>query len=336
MQLNRVRAIGLVAVGAAIAVVGTVFTLRGNKPAATVTRGDGSSGTAAVGETSGDGLPRTVTADGKTYTLRDDVTTVLFMGVDVNSDYVPDGSLLTVGTGGRSDALMLAILYDNDHTASLLQISRDSIVSVDVYSSKTDKFLYRADMQITMQYAMGGSDRRSSWLTKNKVGELLNGLNIDYGISLKMDGMPALVEALGGIRITMPEDYTVIDPAFVQGETVLLDGAQAYRFARYRDTDCSGSNDDRMSRQQLLLGAVLEQMASAEQESYEHIIKAAEPYMYSDVDAETMQSLSRYTFGGSSKVPGETVLSEDGLHDEYIVDYAGLDSLILQLFYTEA
>lgn len=91
-----------------------------------------------------------------------------------------------------------------------------------------------------------------------------------------------------------------------------------------------------MARQQQLLGAVLEQMAAAGQEDYRRIIDAAEPYMYSDVDVETMQALSRYAFTGSSKVPGETVLSEDGLHDEYIVDHAGLDALILQLFYTEA
>ena len=334
MRIHKTLALGILAAAAAAALAGGALALSQTRQPAAVTRGE-SAPPAQAQQPSGEGLPKTLTLGGRSYALRDDITTVLFMGVDVNSDYDPAPGLLTVGTGGRSDVLLLAILYEEDETSSLLQISRDSIVSVDVYSSKTDTFLYSADMQITMQYAMGGSDRRSVRLVKNKVGEMLGGLAIDYGISLKMDGMAPLAEVLGGIPVTMTADYTAIDPAFTEGASLRLTGEQAYRFARWRDTTHSGGNDDRMARQRRLLSGVLDCLSQGGDELYTAAIEAAEPYMYSDADAETLEALSRYRFTTSYMVPGETVYSEDDQHDEYIVDYPALEALIAKLFYTE-
>ena len=53
--------------------------------------------------------------------------------------------------------------------------------------------------------------------------------------------------------------------------------------------------------------------------------------MESDLDAETIQKLTRYAPDTElRKVPGQT---EAGTHDEYIVDEAALRAMVIELFY---
>lgn len=268
--------------------------------------------------------------DGVKYRRRTDFKTVLFLGVDntKTSEFDED----VVGNNGRSDAIMLFLVDTKDKTSQLLTISRDTITEVDVYTGDGD-LVYSRPMQVTLQYSYGDSPKRSCFLAQRTISELLYDARIDGYFSLTMDGIPVIVDELGGITLTMPEDYTQIDSRYTKGATVTLDGEEAESFIRYRDLDTVGSNEDRNERQSWFVTEMFRQMRGTAdlQETVERMLEVAEPYIETDVDAETLKLLASSTLEETYKVPGE--VRQGQFHNEYYVDEEALRELVLQLFY---
>ncbi len=273
----------------------------------------------------------TVVLNGTTYRRRTDLKTVLFLGVDDTDTVQAEGDI--IGNNGRTDAIVLFILDTTNETTQALFISRDTITEVDVYKGNGD-LAYSGQMQINMQYAFGNSARRSCFLTERTVSELLYDTRIDSCLSMTMEGISVIVDQLGGVTLTMPEDYTQIDERYREGATVTLNGADAERFVRYRDTAVQGSAETRADRQNWFMRSLLRQIEAQGNltQSLEQLLEAAQPYIETDLDAETMRMLTSYTLRDETlKVPGS---SESGrFHDEYHVDEGALRELILQLFY---
>jgi LCP family protein required for cell wall assembly len=268
----------------------------------------------------------TVVYNGQEYVKNRDLKTVLFLGID---DVPAQGDL--IGKGGRSDAIVLLIVDKKNKTARMLEISRDTMTDVDVYDND-GAFLYTAHMQLCMQYAFGDSPKRSCFLTKKKISDLLYGLDIDYCASLTMEGIAVIVDGMGGVTLTMPEDLTEIDPSYVEGATVHMDGAEVERFVRARDKETTGGNTRRMERQNWFLLELVRQIKHNSQLSVSGLVDLAKPYMETDLDADTLTLLHDCALSSDSlKVPGESKLGE--LHDEYYIDDDALQELMIQLFY---
>lgn len=273
---------------------------------------------------------------GKNYRRNENLSTILFLGVDQNSEDLDEGpnetEVGTIGTGGRADSIILFILDDSTQTTRMLTISRDTMTDIDIYDMK-GKFVSTGQNQITMQYAYGDSPSKSLFLTKRTVGKLLYGIRIDGALSLTMDGINKVVDLLGGIKLTMPQDYSYIDPQYTEGATVTLDGNAMERFIRYRDTSIAGSNEERVKRQTWLIGAVFQELKSSGAMKFlEEIIDSDPEYIESDVDGELLKKLSKYDIEEEKyKIPGEVI--EGDKHDEFYVDEEGLQEMIVNLLY---
>lgn len=268
-----------------------------------------------------------VSIDGVSYRRNTALKTVLLLGIDQSEE---DRTYL-LGGGGHSDAILLLILNEETQTMQILEISRDSMVEVDVYNQR-DEFLYSGQMQLTLQYSVGSSAARSNWLMKNKVSEILYGVPIDGALSLSMDGIAPVVDALGGISILFEKDYTELDPAFVQGTELLLDGEQAYKFVHTRDIEVLGSNDDRMERHAQVMRAIAAKLQEITTDQIDELLDTAEPYLETDVDVDTMYSLRKYRLEDTLyKAPGATQAGK--AHDEYYLDEEALQQMVLELFY---
>ncbi len=276
-----------------------------------------------------EGFGDTIWYEGEEYVLNPDITTVLFLGIDQNEE----DNTIFVGGGGRADAIMLLLLNDADESITMLQISRDTIVSVDYYDSQ-DVYSFSIDTHITLQYAAASSMLRANWLMSNKVSELLYDAPIDYTAALSMEGISLLVDALGGIEITVPADYTDVNPAFVEGATIVLDGDLAYDYVHYRDTDDFGSNNGRMDRQAQLIRALASKLSgNVSADTVEMLQNVASPYMESNLSAEVIEKLSTYSLNDTIYTPeGEDV---ESTHDEFYIDETALRSLVIELFYTK-
>ncbi len=318
---KRTLPLVIAAVAVLIAILIGYIIMQRSKPTITQ-RG----GLISVGESSE--WQNTITYNGKTYVWNTSLETILFLGVD-DTEAVDAGG--TIGNNGRADALILFILNQDTEEVQMLQISRDTITDVDVYDINGD-LVMSGDMQINMQYAFGDSDRRSSWLTAQKVSDLLLGLPIDAYITVKMEGISDIVDQLDGVTVTMPEDYTDIDASYVKGATVTLDGEQAETFVRSRDTEVSGSNEDRLERQNVFLQAMFQQMHNAGDFSLVNLYNNSSEYITTDMDVDEMDRFSSYMLlEDELELPGS---SEEGeLHDEYYVDEDAMRELLVELFY---
>lgn len=277
------------------------------------------------GQTSSDAI----VVDGVEYRLNTNIQTVLFMGIDKAAKSDMGGR---AGENGQSDSLNLLIVDRETKKGQILQISRDAMVDIDIYSASGEKMISEPG-QIALQYAYGDGDQESCRLTAGKVSELLYGVHVDSYLSLTMEGMVKAADAIGGITMTIPADYTWIDPAFEEGKMLTMDGEMVERYVRSRDTDVLDSNVQRMQRQSQFMGVLIEKLQAVNGTSdYLSLYQQMEPYMVTDMTADEMKALAEYEIDRNTiSVPGEVVL-KDG-HAQYIVDNAQLQEIILKTFY---
>lgn len=272
-----------------------------------------------------------ITWQGKEYTYNQNIRNILFIGVDKKEEMqIQDYA----GRGGQADCLILLSLNTKDKTATMLNISRDSMVNLDIYDMSGD-FLAEERGQIALQYAYGDGEKRSCWLQKKAVTELLHDIPINSFIALNIDGISTIADVLGGVELTVPEDYTSIDPSFIKGETIVLKGDKAERYVRYRDINEFGSNNGRMERQNQFLRALVSLLKRkvAENSAYvDTLLSAGKPFMTTDMTVDQMKELADYDLDETFiKVPGETQPGAE--HDEYIVDDDKLMELLIKMFY---
>lgn len=186
----------------------------------------------------------TLEHNGRMWTHQElDYTTLLFIGVDKSS---LDSS--TVRGGGQADFLLLMTIDRENRKVDLLQLDRDTISPVQVYGVFGNPGGIR-DMQICLSYAFGTDPQKGCENTVRAVSEFLGGIPIDGYVALDLDGMTILNDALGGVTVTLTEDFTDLDPTMKAGETIRLQGKQAEYFLRTRMTVGDGTNEQRMSRQ---------------------------------------------------------------------------------------
>lgn len=270
----------------------------------------------------------TVTYHGQTYVYNSDLTNVLFLGVDKEADSVAGE---TVGRNGQADCILLLIMNRATRETKLLQISRDSMTDIDIYGI-TGSYLTTERHQLALQYAFGESDARSCWLMKEAVSKLLYSVPIRSTMALSVDGIGKITEAMGGVTLTVPEDYTSVDPSFVQGVTLNLQGELAEKYVRYRDVTVTGSNNDRIERQNQFLQALFRQLQMVDADTFQQILDTADPYLTTDLSVEELQNLREYTMSEEiAEVPGAAAPGPE--HEEFTVDEQRLYELVLELFY---
>ena len=167
----------------------------------------------------------TIVYEGNTYEYNSNLENYLFLGVDTKEEVVLQD---TPGTAGQADCIMVLSVNRKDKTARILQISRDSMTDIDLYDINGNYFT-SVRAQIATQYAYGNGKDTSCWVMKKTVSRLLYDLPLEGCMSLNIDGIHAINDAVGGVTLTVPEDYTSIDPAFIKGTQITLNGEQIGR-----------------------------------------------------------------------------------------------------------
>lgn len=270
---------------------------------------------------------RYVTYNGKKYEYNYDLRNILFIGVDRSEGL----NVQEAGQGGQADSLILLSMDKANETTTLLEISRESMVDIKIYDAD-GRFLTKERAQIALQYAYGDGEKRSCQLMKETVSQLLYEIPVHSYVAMGIDGIAAVTDLMGGVRITIPKDYTHIDPAFEKGAEIVMDGKQAEKYVRYRDTSVSGSNNERMERQTQFLEALAIQLQGKDTSWYQQMFLETEEYVLTDMSIEEMERLSAYEVKEPIEVlPGEVKQGEE--HDEFVVDNEKLQEMVIKVFY---
>jgi len=273
---------------------------------------------------------RVIERDGVKYYPRQDITVLLLMGIDQKGPAVSSGSY---NNPGAADMIAVAVFDETAKTIQVLALNRDTMAEVPVLGVNGRE----ADsvcQQLALAHTYGSGLADSAENTRKAVSNLLYGVTVDYYLSMRVDGVAAFNDAVGGVTVNVTDDFSAVDATIPKG-TVTLRGEQAIRFVQSRSGVGDRLNVSRMERQKEYMHGFVEAVNKAaggwELTAYEN----AKDYLVTDCSQTTMSSLlSRYkgyTFEGVVTPEGESVRGEEYM--EFHPNKDALDRLILDLFY---
>ncbi|WP_165875792.1 LCP family protein [Hazenella coriacea] len=166
----------------------------------------------------------------KIVQIQEDPFSILLLGVDERP-----------GDIGRSDTMMILTLNPHQKTMLLTNIPRDTLVTIPGRTHK-DK--------INHSYAYGGVE-----LARKTVENFLD-IPIDGYVKVNMQGLEGIVDALGGIEVQVPFDFTFNGIKYHQGK-MTLNGRESLAFARMRKVDPRG-DFGRIDRQQQVIRGIID------------------------------------------------------------------------------
>lgn len=282
-----------------------------------------------------DGDDQLLLYEGGYYRLRENLETVLLMGVDKTSDFHESaGDSVNYQ---QADFLLLLLLDRQAQKCVPLQINRDTmcvIWQLDIYGEP----LSPLNGQITLAHAYGSGGKDSCRNEVRAVSDLLYGIKIDNYVSLTMDVVPALNDLAGGVTVTVWDDFSKVSDRLVQGSEVTLTGDLALEYVRGRMDVGDGSNISRMARQRQYLTALREKLQQLQQQDPNFqmkVISAVSEGMVTDCSTyrltELADMISTYDFDTIQTIAGEAVAGEEFM--EFYADEDALYRQVIELFY---
>ena len=173
---------------------------------------------------------------------------MLLIGVD----WTEQAQRASARYDGQADFLLLLSFDREKKTVASLQLDRDTMTPIRIYGPFGDYTGVR-ETQICLSHAYGATAEENCENTVWAVGRLLGNIPIDGYMALDMSGITALNDALGGVTVTLEEDFSSLDPQMVKGATITLQGKQAETFVRGRTGVGDGTNASRMQRQRTFI-----------------------------------------------------------------------------------
>lgn len=277
--------------------------------------------------------PEFLTYQGTEYPIKAHLQTVLLIGTDSQEQYhEKENSLQDYYNFNQADFLMLLVMDTDANTTEVIQLNRDTMTDVP-WLDVLGNYGGTEYKQLCLAFNYGDGGRKSCLNTVDAVSGLLFDTPIQNYIQIPMTAIPVLNDLVGGVEVTMPQDYTEIDPAFTQGATVRLSGAQAEAFVRSRMGLENDTNLARMERQRLYMDSFQAQARKAFNSDSEFALKLVEKlsdYLQSDLTAQQLsdlaQRLDKSTVSPIRIADGQLVEGEE--HYEFYVDEASLWELV--------
>ncbi|MBE6622780.1 MAG: hypothetical protein E7621_01100 [Ruminococcaceae bacterium] len=273
---------------------------------------------------------------GEEYILNDEIETFLVLGLDKYSGKSVSDSH---GSGVQADFLMLLVLDNENKQSTAIQINRDTMVNINklgIGGVKTES-LYK-QIALSYDYVTDDNDKMRCGNVKTSVEELLGGVKIDHYVALTMDAVSAINDIVGGVELTVLEDFTSIDESLVAGEKVTLNGKQALEYVRVRYGLEDSTNKSRMQRQQQYINALYEKSVSLVQSDDTFIVRLADAldeHIVFDSSNSRMkkyaEKFDEYEFLGIKNIEGETEIGEEFI--EFYPDEESLKEIVIDLLY---
>ncbi len=289
-----------------------------------------------VGVTDSDDTEHTsksVTVDGVNYFPRQDITVIMLMGIDESGPVQKSDSYVNTG---ENDMVALAVFDEVEKTYNVLVLNRDTMMDVRVLGigGKEAGTIFA---QLALAHTYGSGLEDSCENTVRTVSDFLSGLAIDYYVSMNMDAISILNDAVGGVTVNVTDDFSKVDESIPMGE-VTLTGEQALSFVQTRKDVADQLNVSRLERHKEYIGNFVSSFNEKVKESDTFVLEVYEdvaPYIVSDCSINSMSSMlnryADYTLNEVVTPDGENVYS--GEYMEFYADEANLQKLILDMFY---
>lgn len=279
-----------------------------------------------------DELSKTITWDGADYYPRQDITVVMVLGID---QYGPVAASHYYRNEGSADSIILLIFDDTNQVCNVLYLNRDTMVNMDTLGIKGE-YAGTAYGQLALAHTYGTGLEDSCVNVKNTLEKFLHGLTIDHYVSMNMDAIPLLNDFVGGVTVTVVDDFSKVNPSITMGG-LTLKGEQVIDFVRTRKDVGDQKNTTRMERQKEYVNNFLQTLKLKKYGDTDiaKIYEQVSPYIVTDCTPESLSNmLKRYgdfPLKEFISLVGENVIA-DGYY-EFYADEKELEILITDLFY---
>ena len=279
-----------------------------------------------------------ITIDGVDYSEKKKIESFLFVGTDKREDSKQTASE-KYRSGGQSDFLMLVVVDHEKKQIDRIQIDRDTMAEITVLGLLGND-MGTSTHQICLAHSFGASEEQSAQYTAEAVSRLFYGIPIEGYVVLNMTGINELNDVLGGVTVTIADDFSAYDPTMIPGATIKLQGEQAEIYVRYRQNISDGSNASRMIRQQDFLTQASDTIALKLQENsnfINEIFDSLDAYLSTDLSRgrfiNEVNKAGKYSIAPIVSLEGEHTIGDSGFV-EFHLDKAALLDFVLSTFYT--
>ena len=333
VQVNKKLLLGLCGIAAAIALIVGLFsvmrTLEVEHSKVSVSYSD---------ETPGydpDDGRASIYHEDTWYIQREQVETWLLMGVDKFDTQTQQQS--SYRNNQQADFFLLLVMDHGAKTCTPIQINRDTMAQIRVLGmGGAHVGTVTGQLALAHTYGSGGSD--SCRNTVDAVSGFLMETKIDHYVSVTMDAVALLNDALDGVTVTVLDDFSGIDDTLRKGETVTLRGQQALTYVRTRKDVGDSSNLARQQRQQQYMQAFYQrfmQLNEQDEGVFAKTLLEVSPYMVSDCTVEQLGQLVKAaeTYGTEPIVTIEGQAVKGKEYMEFYADEQALTALLLDILY---
>ncbi len=290
-------------------------------------------GVAAPGDVDG-GQSTTVYYNGQKYAYNDNLSTLLILGIDD----VQLAETAASRNSSQADMILLAVFDPEKEICTMVQINRDTMSEVPVLDSFGNFLRYQVE-QLALAHTYGTGMEISCENTAEAVSRFLYGIRIDDYFAFTMDAIPIINDLVGGVTVTVEDDFSNVDASLVKGTTVTLTAENVEHFVRARSSITEDpTNINRMHRQKVYLTGLGAALKEAVNENDSFVVEAYSSLagsMVTDCTVEQMSNygdrFSGYTLSQIIAPEGEAVAGEKFM--EFYADEEALRELVLELFY---
>lgn len=188
---------------------------------------------------------------------------IALLGLDARTDTF---------TGTRSDCIMIVSINQETKDVKLLSVYRDT------YLELTDRGLDK----ITHAYAYGGAKLTLSSLNTNL------DLNITEYVTVNFDTVKTVVDAIGGVKMTVTSAEASSIPNISSAGTYTLNGEQALAYARIRKIDTDYKRTERMRD---VLTAVFNKVKTLGIGELNNLVDTVLPHIRTNIQSSEILSL---------------------------------------------
>lgn len=235
IALGIAAALLLLALGAGVCVAALVHAGEANLRA-----GNQFDGMQAAPEEVRSGSGDTIEYQGVTYRYNENVIGIVLIGHDDETGYVT--------REGASCADVICVLAFDTSTNQLkaIMVPRNTCADVDVYNEGA--YVDTRPMPIALSYAVDvPTEQQCAQNTALAVSRLFYGLPLSSYIAIDEQAFAQFTDAVGGV--TLEALSSIPGASYRAGDTVHLDGQQAFAYIRYRDSSVFESALERQQRQ---------------------------------------------------------------------------------------
>lgn len=198
---------------------------------------------------------------------------VLLMGIDTGD--------LGRTEQGRSDTTMVVTINPKEKKSTMISLDRDILTEIVGYGTE-DK--------LNHAYAFGGA-KGGAKMAIDTVENLLD-IPIDNYVSINMKGLKDLIDAVGGIEVDNPFEFT-LDGITVPKGHIKLDSETGLAYARMREEDPEG-DIGRQRRQREVVEKIVNKIISLDGVSkYRKILDAVKENVKTDLTWDNMVDIQK-------------------------------------------